>query len=165
MPEIVSTARYAWRRGIDYRAHPELYRVGRGEQGVLTCEPYKSEILPHWRFRTPPIAARSARKILELFEDYLKNDDFVGADMARKFLQMGYTRSRRYANYKGGGANTAAVGLYRWPGGPAIRKRQKPPRFSMRHGRRRRAMVDTGYNGARGPPGMHVDDPRARADN
>jgi hypothetical protein len=23
-------------------------------------------------------------------------------DMARKFLQMGYTRSRRYANYKGG---------------------------------------------------------------
>lgn len=27
---------------------------------------------------------------------------FVGMDMARKFLQMGYTRSRRYANYKGG---------------------------------------------------------------
>jgi hypothetical protein len=27
--------------------------------------------------------------------------DFVGADMARKFLQMGYTRARRYANYKG----------------------------------------------------------------
>lgn len=23
-------------------------------------------------------------------------------DMARKFLQMGYTRARRYANYKGG---------------------------------------------------------------
>ena len=29
-------------------------------------------------------------------------NDFVGADMARKFLQMGYTRARRYANYKGG---------------------------------------------------------------
>ncbi|HEY9893705.1 MAG TPA: DUF4385 family protein, partial [Candidatus Sericytochromatia bacterium] len=28
--------------------------------------------------------------------------DFVGADMARKFLQMGYTRSRRYANHKSG---------------------------------------------------------------
>ena len=26
----------------------------------------------------------------------------MGADMARKFLQMGYTRARRYANYKGG---------------------------------------------------------------
>lgn len=37
--------------GIDYREHPELYKVARGEQGVLTVEPYKSEILPHWRFR------------------------------------------------------------------------------------------------------------------
>jgi hypothetical protein len=38
---------------IDFRAHPELYRIGKGEQGVLLVEPYKSEILPHWRFRTP----------------------------------------------------------------------------------------------------------------
>jgi Domain of unknown function (DUF4385) len=37
-----------------------------------------------------------------MFIAYLDDDDFVGADMARKFLQMGYTRSRRYANYKSG---------------------------------------------------------------
>ena len=36
-----------------------------------------------------------------MFTAYL-HDDFVGADMARKFFQMGYTRARRYANYKGG---------------------------------------------------------------
>jgi hypothetical protein len=30
----------------DFRQRPELYRVGRGEQGVLLVEPYKSEILP-----------------------------------------------------------------------------------------------------------------------
>ena len=35
---------------LDLRQQPELYRVGRGEQGVLLVEPYKSEILPHWRF-------------------------------------------------------------------------------------------------------------------
>ena len=35
---------------IDFRKRPELYRVGKGEQGVLLVEPYKSEILPHWRF-------------------------------------------------------------------------------------------------------------------
>ena len=28
--------------------------------------------------------------------------DFPGADMARKFLRMGWTRARRYANHKGG---------------------------------------------------------------
>ncbi|MGA9466844.1 MAG: DUF4385 domain-containing protein [Exiguobacterium marinum] len=87
---------------IDFRQQPELYRVGRGEQGVLLVEPYKSEILPHWRFKTPEIAEQSAEEIMKLFEEYRANDDFVGMDMARKFIQMGYTRSRRYANYKGG---------------------------------------------------------------
>ena len=37
-----------------------------------------------------------------MFLDYRAEDDFVGMDMARKFLQMGYTRARRYANHKSG---------------------------------------------------------------
>ncbi|MBD2434424.1 MULTISPECIES: DUF4385 domain-containing protein [Fischerella] len=89
-------------QNIDFRQHPELYRIGKGEQGVLLVEPYKSEILPHWRFKTPDIARESSEKIYEMFLAYLEQDDFVGADMARKFLQMGYTRSRRYANHKSG---------------------------------------------------------------
>lgn len=87
---------------LDLRKNPELYRVGRGEQGVLLVEPYKSEILPHWRFATPDSALESSETIYKLFLDYLADDDFVGADMARKFIQMGYTRARRYANHKGG---------------------------------------------------------------
>jgi hypothetical protein len=87
---------------IDFRQHPELYRVGKGEQGVLLVEPYKSEILPYWRFKNPDIARESSQKIYEMFLVYLEQEDFVGADMARKFLQMGYTRSRRYANHKSG---------------------------------------------------------------
>ncbi|MGP5120876.1 DUF4385 domain-containing protein [Psychrobacter alimentarius] len=87
---------------LNLRAQPELYRVGRGEQGVLLVEPYKSEILPHWRFVTPDIAKESSETIYQMFLDYLAADDFVGADMARKFIQMGYTRARRYANHKGG---------------------------------------------------------------
>lgn len=93
---------YAWKPDIDYRKHPELYRVGKGEQGVLICEPYKSEMTPHWRFKTVPIAKISSAAIYKMFKAYLEQNDFVGADMARKFLQMGYTRARRYANYKGG---------------------------------------------------------------
>lgn len=89
-------------KNIDFRTCPELYRVGKGEQGVLLVEPYKSEILPFWRFKTPDIARESSEKIYKMFLDYLQQDDFVGADMARKFLQMGYTRSRRYANHKTG---------------------------------------------------------------
>ena len=87
---------------INFRERPELYQVGRGEQGVLLVEPYKSEILPHWRFRTPAIARESAQTIYALFLAYKDAGDFVGMDMARKFLQMGYTRSRRYANHRSG---------------------------------------------------------------
>lgn len=94
---------------LNMREHPELYRVGRGEQGVLSVEPYKSELLPHWRFATPEIAAVSSQKILEMFATYLEANDFVGADMARKFLQMGYTRARRYANHPGGRKYRGAV--------------------------------------------------------
>lgn len=87
---------------INFRKQPDLYRVGRGEQGVLLVEPYKSEILPHWRFKTPEIATESSEKIYQMYLQYKADQDFVGMDMARKYLQMGYTRARRYANYKGG---------------------------------------------------------------
>lgn len=87
---------------INFREEPEKYRVGKGEQGVLLVEPYKSEILPHWRFKSPEIAKESSDKIYKLYQQYKADDDFVGMDMARKFLQMGFTRARRYANYPGG---------------------------------------------------------------
>lgn len=89
-------------KNINFREHPELYQVGIGEQGVLLVEPYKSEILPHWRFKTPYIAKVSSEKIYAMFLKYKEQNDFIGMDMARKFLQMGYTRSRRYANHATG---------------------------------------------------------------
>jgi hypothetical protein len=70
------------------KAHLMSYRIGRGEQGVLTFEPYKSEILPLWRFKTHAIAQTSSQKIYNKFMEYDKKGDFVGMDMCRKFLQM-----------------------------------------------------------------------------
>ncbi len=87
---------------IDFRKRPELYRIGKGEQGVLRVEPYKGELLPHWTFRTAAAAKGSASTLYGMFEGYLAAGDFPGADMARKFLQMGWTRARRYANHRGG---------------------------------------------------------------
>ncbi|GAB4037200.1 DUF4385 domain-containing protein [Spirosoma gilvum] len=89
-------------RTLNLREHPEHYRVGKGEQGVLLVRPYKEEILPFWKFKTPDIARESSEKIYQLFLGYKQNGDFIGMDMARKFLQMGYTRSRRYANHASG---------------------------------------------------------------
>lgn len=99
MPTFDYSLKYA---ELDLRAHPELYRIGVGEQGVLLVQPYKAELLPHWRFATPDAARASSEAIFELFLAYLQAGEFVGADMARKFLQMGFTRARRYANHQGG---------------------------------------------------------------
>lgn len=87
---------------LDLRRRPDLYRIGKGEQEVLLVEPCKSEILPHWRFKTVAEAKKSSAKIYKMFLAYLKAEDFPGAGMAREFLQMGWTRARRYTNHKGG---------------------------------------------------------------
>ena len=91
-----------WNPDINYRDDPHLYNIGRGQQGVLLCEPYKSEICAHWRFKTVPEAIESSKKILNMFYEFLAAGDFVGADMSKKFLHMGFTRSRRYANHRDG---------------------------------------------------------------
>ena len=80
----------------------KLYRIGRGEQGVLLVRPYTDDICAHWRFKTPEIAKKSAAKIYEMYLTYRDKKDFIGMDMWRKFLEMGFTRSRRYANHRNG---------------------------------------------------------------
>ena len=80
----------------------KLYRIGRGEQGVLLVRPYTNDICAHWRFKTPEIAVESANKILSMYLKYMVDGDFIGMDMCRKFLEMGFTRSRRYANHHSG---------------------------------------------------------------
>jgi len=80
----------------------KLYRIGRGEQGVLLVRPYTDDICAHWRFKDVDTARKSSTKIYEMYCDYKRQKDFIGMDMARKFLEMGFTRARRYANHKSG---------------------------------------------------------------
>ena len=80
----------------------KLYRIGRGEQGVLLVRPYTNDICAHWRFKTPDEAVKSSNKIFAMYLDYRDGKDFIGMDMCRKFLEMGFTRARRYANHNSG---------------------------------------------------------------
>ena len=88
--------------GIDLRQNPLAYAIGRGEYGLFHAEPYRSELLPLWAFRTPEVATTSIAAIRQKFEAYAAVDDFVGMDVARKYMQMGWTRARRYARHPGG---------------------------------------------------------------
>ena len=85
-----------------FRPNDVRYRIGRGEQGVLLVRPYTDVICRHWRFKTLKEAKVSSQKIFDMYLDYRIQKDFVGMDMCRKFLEMGFTRARRYANHKDG---------------------------------------------------------------
>ena len=91
-------------KNIDFKdeRNRKLYRIGRGEQGVLLVRPYTHDICPYWRFRTPDEAVKSSNKIFAMYLDYRDEKDFIGMDMCRKFLEMGFTRARRYANHNSG---------------------------------------------------------------
>ena len=80
----------------------KLYRIGRGEQGVLLVRPYTNDICAHWRFVDEAAARNSSAKIYSMFLGFKAKGDFIGMDMARKFLEMGFTRARRYANHASG---------------------------------------------------------------
>ena len=92
---------------LDYKntlftSNDKRYRIGRGEQGVLLVRPYTDDICKHWRFKTHNEAVISSQKIFDMYLEYRIKKDFVGMDMCRKFLEMGFTRARRYANHKDG---------------------------------------------------------------
>ena len=80
----------------------KLYRIGRGEQGVLLVRPYTNDICAHWRFVDETTARDSSATIYKMFLGFKAKGDFIGMDMARKFLEMGFTRARRYANHASG---------------------------------------------------------------
>ena len=85
-----------------FKPNDSRYRIGRGEQGVLLVRPYTDRICKYWRFKTLEEAEMSAQTIFKIFLEYRDSKDFVGMDMCRKLIKMGFTRTRRYTNHRDG---------------------------------------------------------------
>ncbi|WVQ69995.1 uncharacterized protein L199_008219 [Kwoniella botswanensis] len=84
------------------RYTPNNYAATKNEVGVFTTPGYSEDIKTLWKFKNAEEAGKSAEGIWELFEGYRDKNDFVGMDICRKFIQMGRTRSLRYALRPGG---------------------------------------------------------------
>ena len=78
------------------------YIMGRGDIPALDFEPYKTTLLPLFRYRNPEVAMRSSVALWQRFLDYDERKDFVGMDMARKFIRMGMIRAKTDVNGTGG---------------------------------------------------------------
>ena len=66
-------------KNLNLRLQAEFYSMAEGEQSVLIVEPYKSEILPFWKFKMPADAKKSTAAIKKLFKAFKKQDDIAGA--------------------------------------------------------------------------------------
>lgn len=57
-------------RDIDYRAHPESYKILRGEMNVFKTQPYSNELKALWRFKDEATARRSSAELYAKFEEF-----------------------------------------------------------------------------------------------
>ena len=46
----------------------KLYRIGRGEQGVLLVRPYTNDICAHWRFVDETTARKSSNRTITILK-------------------------------------------------------------------------------------------------
>lgn len=80
-----------------YSGHSDPFTMAYCSALLAICRP-ESRASP----RSENLPTKPTYSHYERFLAYRAEDDFVGMDMARKFLQMGYTRARRYANHASG---------------------------------------------------------------
>jgi hypothetical protein len=70
---------------INYKNNPEYYIYTSNEKDALEIEPYKTEIIEF---------EDDQNKLYQLFLKYLDNNDLIGADMIRKFIQIGIKKNK-----------------------------------------------------------------------
>ena len=73
--------------GLDYKTidftieeNRKLYRIGRGEQGVLLVRPYTNDICAHWKFKTPHDASID---ILTKYKRYISSKPWAASNYLR----------------------------------------------------------------------------------
>ena len=78
-----------WDHTINYQENPFLYTYTDDCKGMYTCNPYKEELLQLWKFLKKDSASQTAKDLYSYFLKMLEKKDFVGADLARKYILAG----------------------------------------------------------------------------
>jgi len=83
---------------INYKQNPDEYKYTTTTKGIGIVKPYKDQIEPHIKLGTQKEMEQTGNKLCQMFNTYLKRNDFIGADMIRKYVQKysksTYTKSR-----------------------------------------------------------------------
>ena len=74
---------------IDYSKNPEYYIYTISEKEVNMIQPYYKIIIPMFNIDNYKEAKDSCLQIFNLFNDYITNNNFIGADVCKKIIQLG----------------------------------------------------------------------------
>jgi hypothetical protein len=81
---------------IDYNKNPEYYVYNISYNDAHLIKPYNKTILPIFNIDNYKDAKKSCLQIFNLFNNYILNNDFIGADVCRKFIQLAAKSKSKY---------------------------------------------------------------------
>jgi len=87
---------------VNYKKDPEEYDTSTGVSGVFSVSPYKDQLIKDFTFKNVKQSRKSAKNLYNKFKLYREKMDFIGMDMTRKFLELGYLQSLRFSKFPGG---------------------------------------------------------------
>jgi hypothetical protein len=79
---------------INYKKNPEFYVYTSNITGMLNIEPYKNKLIPLLKYKTLIDFDKNSLILYNYFFEYIKKNDFIGADMVRKYLQFKLTKNK-----------------------------------------------------------------------
>jgi len=78
---------------INYNHNPEYYIYTTHDDEAYLIKPYSEIIIPMFNTNSYKESKHSCLEIFYLFNNYITNNDLIGADLCRKFIQLG-TKSK-----------------------------------------------------------------------
>ena len=83
---------------INYYKNPEYYIYTKYDNESHLIQPYSEIIIPIYIIDNNKESNYSCTQIFNLFNNYITNNDFIGADVCRKFIQLG-TKIKYNSNF------------------------------------------------------------------
>ena len=74
---------------INYNKHPEYYIYTMSDKEAQLIRPYNKIIIPLFNIDNYKDSIKSCLQIFDLFNNYITNNDLIGADVCRKFIHSG----------------------------------------------------------------------------
>lgn len=83
-------------KNINYLNNTDSYIYTSNTDGILIIEPFKTKLLQYTIFKNNIEASNNSSILYNIFLEYIENNNMIGADMTRKYIQSCSKKSKFY---------------------------------------------------------------------